>query len=152
MTFSKLNEWRHAFHNHQFPRLKQVNPLLNLGVGTFGWFNLILGATLFQRATTAANFFLLTQPFGYPFWGTYFIVGGISLLIGQFMNWWSLTRITLLAMLFSKIVWFAALTYRQIIHPNSNIFLLLFFGLAIVLQAGMYIYFPVYKRVQTWKR
>lgn len=146
--FSRLKD----FHNHQFPRLKHVSPLLNMQVSTFGWFNLALGSALFAQYARTTNFFLLQYPLGYEFWGLYFLIGGIGLLIAQFYNWWTTMRMLLLALIFSKIIWFAALSYRQIIEPTNNVFLIMFFGLALLLQIGMYIYFPTYKKASSWKR
>lgn len=140
------------FHNNQFPRLKHVNALLNMQVSCFAWFNLVLGTALLSQTARTTDFFLLSAPFGYGFWGTYFLLGGVGLFVGQFFNRWTLMRQVLLALIFSKIIWFTALTYRQIDAPSNNIFLLLFFGLALVMQVGMYLYFPVYKKVKSWKR
>lgn len=143
-----LNKYRHI----HLPLLKKVNGLLNLGVIAFGWFNLVLGAALYSQSASTVDFFIINEVFTYQFWGIMFFVGGLSLLVGHLMNWWAVMRQTILFLLFTKFMWLAALLARQVDTPGSNIFLLLFFGLATVLQIGGYIYFPVYKRVETWKQ
>ena len=139
------------FHVSQYPRLKQVNALLDFGVITFGVFNLLLGGTLFFRQAVTNDFFLLSGLLSYQLWGTVFFLGGAALLMGRYLNHWGLMRQTLVFMLFTKLVWVSALTWRQINDGGSNVFLLLIFSLTAVLQFGMYLYFPVYKRIQTWK-
>ena len=132
--------------------MKHVNGLLNLGVSAFGWFNLALGSALFTLKATTNDFFLITSTFTYQFWGVTFAMLGLTLLIGQFFNRWALMRTTLVALLSLKFIWLSALVGRQVDNPDANIFLLLFFALVTVLQMGIYIYFPVYKKIETWKR
>lgn len=136
-------------HNSQYPRLKQVNGLLNLGVIGFGWFNLVLGACLFTQVASTRDFFIINDVFTYQLWGASFFLGGLALIIGHAGNWWTMMRWTILTLLFFKFVWLAALIQRQVTE-GTNIFLLLFFALATFLQMAGYLYFPVYKRIKTW--
>lgn len=139
------------FHNAKYPRIKQVNGLLNLGVLSFGWFNLVLGASLFFQASSTNEFFIINEVFTYQFWGIVFFIGGISLLVGHLLNYWTWMRWTILGLLFTKFIWLTALISRQFTDPGSNTFLILFFGLITFLQIGGYLYFPVYRRLETWK-
>lgn len=133
------------------PNLKEVNGLLNLAVLAFGYFNLFLGAALFTQSASTSDFFIITDFFSYQFWGIAFFLGGVSLIVGHILNYWTMMRQTLVYLLFSKFIWLAALMYRQYQQFDSNLFLLLFFALVTVLQVGVYIYFPIYNKVSTWK-
>lgn len=142
-----LKKYRHM----HIPKLKEINGFLNLSVISFGWFFLALGASLYIQSASTTDFFVINDLFTYQFWGISFLVGGLSLLIGHLMNWWAQMRYTILFLLFTQFVWISALTVRQVQEPNSNIFLLLFFALALILQIGSYIYFPIFKKAETWK-
>lgn len=143
-----LKNFRHYGH----PNLKEVNGLLNLGVLAFGWFNLVLGAALFTGLASTNHFFIITETFSYQLWGAAFFLGGLGLLIGQALNYWTMMRQVTLFLLFTKFIWLSALFIRQFEDPAGNTFLLLFFTLATVLQMGGYIYFPIFNKVSTWKQ
>lgn len=146
-----LNKFIHSFRHYGHPDLKEVNGLLNLTVIAFGFFNLILGACLFVQSAVTKDFFIINDLFTYQVWGVVFFSGGLSLLIGRWLNYWTMMRQTLLFLLFTKFIWLSALLARQFTENNPNPFLLLFFALATVVQMGMYIYFPIYNKVNTWK-
>lgn len=141
----------HKIRHYGHPYLKEVNGLLNLGVIAFGFFNLVLGACLFAQSAVAKDFFIINDVFTYQVWGTVFFIAGVALLLGRWLNYWTMMRQTLAFLIFTKFVWLTALVVRQIVELNPNPFLLLFFALALVLQMGMYIYFPIYDKVETWK-
>lgn len=139
------------FRHYGHPFLKEVNGLLNIITLAFAFFNLLLGAALYFNSATTNDFFIVTSLFTYQFWGAAFFLGGASLLIGHILNYWSLMRNTLLVMLFVKFVWLAALVFRQIVDLDSNVFLLLFFALSAVVEIAIYVYFPIFNKVSTWK-
>lgn len=133
------------------PYLKEVNGLLNLVTLAFGLLNLVLGACLFVNSASTNDFFIITDLFSYQFWGVSFFLGGVSLLMSYALNNWAWMRYTILFLLFNKFVWLAALSARQLTEPGSNVFLLLFFALATIVQIGTYLYFPILDKVSTWK-
>lgn len=139
------------YKNIHFPRLTQVNGLLAAGVIAFSIFNLILGASLFTQVGRTTDFFIINDVFTHQVWGTTFFIGGVSLLLGYIMNWWTQMRYTILFLLFTKFMWMSALIVRQIQDPSTNILLLLFFTLATALQVAGYFYFPIYRKIETWK-
>lgn len=105
-------------------------------------FNLILGAGLFSNIARTTEFFIVNDVFTYQFWGTLFFLNGLIQLYTLIKHNDRLIRMSLMGGMILQTFWLLALAVRQFGEFDSNIFLLIFFGIILYIKFGVYLYLP----------
>jgi len=117
-------------------------PLISYIMKGFVAFNLILGAGLFSNVARTTEFFIINDVFTYQFWGVLFFLNGLIQLYTLVHHNDRLIRVSLMGGMILQTFWLLALAARQFEEFNSNIFLLIFFGIILYINFGVYLYLP----------
>lgn len=117
-------------------------PLISYIMRGFVVFNLILGAGLFSNVARTREFFIINEVFTYQFWGVLFFLSGLLQLYALIKHNNRLIRISLMMGVILQTFWMIALVVRQVESFDSNIFLLIFFGIILYIKFGVYLYLP----------
>ena len=117
-------------------------PLISYIMRGFVVFNLILGAGLFSNVARTREFFIINEVFTYQFWGVLFFLSGLLQLYTLIKHNNRLIRISLMVGVILQTFWMIALVVRQIESFDSNLFLLIFFGIILYIKFGVYLYLP----------
>lgn len=128
---------------HARPSLRIVSPLAYWIVFILGFFNLILGFTLFfafDSPRFSSSLLIVNSLFTFKFWGIAFFTLGVLKLMALFKNNWHWARNTLITGVVLKSTWAIALTIRTFVSPGT-IFLDLIWVTLALLQAVTYIFF-----------
>lgn len=105
-------------------------------------FNIVLGVGLISNIARTAQFFIINDIFTYQFWGLLFLANGLIQLYTLVRHNDKLIRISLLSGMILQTFWMVALAVRQFESFDSNIFLLIFFGIILYIKFGVYLYLP----------
>lgn len=136
----------------RLPKLKTVDRSSSTSVLIFSFFNLVLGAGLYMGFAETKEFFIINELLTYQIWGIGFFLVGVLQLFFYLINRWDGIRMFFLAGFSLKLFWLIALAYRQVMHVDSNVFLLCMFTSLAALQLNAFIHFPRKKEVLSWTR
>lgn len=117
-------------------------PLISYIMRGFVVFNIILGVGLISNIARTAQFFIINDIFTYQFWGLLFLANGLVQLYTLVRHNDKIIRVSLVSGMVLQTFWMVALAVRQFESFDSNIFLLIFFGIILYIKFGVYLYLP----------
>ncbi len=128
------------------PKLKDIAPLTDAIIKSFGFFNILLGISLMQlyNIEQSPTLAIVNSFFSFRVWAIIFIVLGVVKLWAIRKNNWELLRKILISAVLIKSVWFFALIL-QILSGEGTFAVVILWSLLTVIQLFTYIYFaPTY--------